>query len=150
MCPRAGTIFCIAGGNTNPSSPVAGRHDCGPTNSGLGEIRFHVHGYGRGRTLFEVPASGELVVDVDVPRGGTIVVPIAQDANQAAVLFDASGLAWSSGDFGGDLDETIEDVPRIGRAWVFRDMPPGTCTATVDGKARSPVPLASAGTAVAY
>jgi hypothetical protein len=146
----SGTIACIAGGNTNSSSPVAGQHDCGPMIAGPGEIRFHVDGYGRGRKLFEVPRSGELVVDVDVPRGGTIVVPVAQDTSQPAVLFDAAGLAWSSGDFGGDLDETLEDVPGIGRAWVFRDMPPGTYAATVDGKARSPVPLASGSTAVAY
>jgi protocatechuate 3,4-dioxygenase beta subunit len=146
----SGTISCIAGGNTNSSSPVAGRYDCGPMIPGPGEIVFHVEGFGSGRTAFDVPASGELVVDVDVPRGGTIVVPISQDSEVQPVVVDASGFAWSNASGTGRLGATLEDVPSIGRAWVFRDIPPGTYTVKVNGKARSPIPLASGGTAVMY
>ena len=146
----SGTVVCTAGGNTNSSSPVSGRHDCGPMIPGPGEVRFHVDGYGRGRTAFDVPPTGEIVVDVDVPRGGTIVVPISQEASTPPVLVDASGLAWSEAGGGGRLDATLEDVAQVGRAWVFRDMPPSTYTVTVGGKARAPVPLVSGGTAIAY
>ena len=66
------------------------------------------------------------------------------------MLVDASGLAWSPTGGIGSVQAAIEDVPQIGRAWVFRDMPPGTYTATVGGRARSPVALGSGGTAVAY
>jgi hypothetical protein len=146
----SGKVVCSSGGNTNSSSPVAGRYDCGPMNPGPGEIGFHVDGYGRGRKVIDVPRSRELVVDVDVPRGGTIVVPISQEAGAPPTLVDASGLLWSSGSGGANLDATLEDVPQVGRAWVFRDMPPSTYTVTVDGKPRTPVPLASAATAIAY
>jgi hypothetical protein len=100
--------------------------------------------------VFEVPRSGEIVVDVDVPRGGTLVVPISQEAGAPPDLVDASGLAWTSANGGGSLEATLEDVPQVGRAWVFRDMPPSTYTVTVDGRPRTPVPLVSAGTAIAY
>jgi protocatechuate 3,4-dioxygenase beta subunit len=146
----SGNIWCIAGGNMNSSSPVAGRYDCGPMIPGPGEIAFHVNGYGRGRKAFEVPSSGEITVDVDVPRGGTIVVPISQETGAPPTMVDASGLAWTSGNGAGSLEGTLEDVPQIGRAWVFRDMPPSTYAVTIDGKARTPVPLASAATAIAY
>ena len=146
----SGTIECVAGGNTNSSSPVSGRYDCGAMTPGPGEIRFRVDGYGVGRTAFEVPRSGELVVDVDVPRGGRIVVPITQESAVQPVLVDASGVAWSESNGRGRLSATLEDLPQIGRAWVFRDVPPSTYTVTVDGRARSPVPLASGGTAIAY
>jgi len=141
---------CTAGGNTNSASPVSGRHDCGPMVPGPGEVRFHVEGYGRGRTAFDVPSTGEIVVDVDVPRGGTIVVPVSQEAPVPAVLVDASGIRWSDADGGGRVDGTLEDVAQVGRAWVFRDMPPSTYAVTIGGKARAPVPLASGGTAIAF
>ncbi len=117
---------------------------------GPGEIWFRVYGYGRGRAVFQVPESGEIVVDVDVPRGGTLVVPVSQESAAQPVLVDASGLTWSATNGGGRLESTIEDVPQVGRAWVFRDLPPSIYTANVDGNARSPVALASGGTAIAY
>jgi Carboxypeptidase regulatory-like domain len=146
----SGTIECIGGGNTNSSSPVVGRADCGTMIPGPGEVVFHVEGYGRGRTAFDVPQTGEMDVDVDVPRGGTVVVPISQEPAAQPVLVDASGFAWSDPKGTGRTGASLEDLPNIGRAWVFRDMPPGTYAVTLDGKSRSPVPLASGGTAVAY
>jgi hypothetical protein len=145
----SGTVECRSGDNTNSSSPVAGRYECGGMQPGPGEVAFHVEGYGRGRSVFDVPRSGELVVDVDVPRGGTVVVPVSIDAAVQPVLVDGSGFRWSDGTGNGRIVASFEEVPSVGRAWVFRDLPPGTYTATVDGKARSPIPLASGGTSVA-
>ena len=145
----SGTVECRWGNNTSSSSPVSGRYDCGEMAPGPGEVAFHVEGYGRGRTTFAVPASGEIEVDVDVPRGGTIYVPVSQESAAQPVLMDASGFAWSDVAGQGRIAATLEDVPSAGRAWVFRDVPPGTYVVTVGGKARPPVPLSSGGTAFA-
>jgi protocatechuate 3,4-dioxygenase beta subunit len=146
----SGMITCIAGGNTNSSSPVSGRADCGAMIPGPGEIVFHVDGYGSGRSTFDVPESGELVVDVDVPRGGMLVVPLSHDPAAPPQLVDASGVIWSGGPIRGRPVASFEDVPNVGRAWVFRDLPPGQYIATIDGKSRSAVPLVSGATAIAY
>jgi hypothetical protein len=144
-----GTVWCRSAGNTNSSAPVSGRVDCGTMKPGPGDIVFHVEGFGRGRVAFDVPESGELVVDCDVSRGGTVVVPTSQDSEVQPTLVDGSGFAWSAAPANGGIAATLEDVPSIGRAWVFRDVPPGTYTVTVGGKARSAVPLAPGGTAFA-
>jgi hypothetical protein len=145
----SGRVECRAGGNTNSSSPVAGRYECGAMQPGQGEVAFHVEGYGRGRTAFEVPPSGEIVVDVIVPRGGTVVVPISQDSAAQPGLVDGSGFAWSDGTRDPRIVATLEEHPSVGRAWVFRDVPTGMYTVTIDGRPRPPVPLSSGGTAYA-
>jgi hypothetical protein len=147
---QSGTIICAAGGNTSSSSPVAGRYDCGPMVPGPGEVAFHVDGYGWGRAAIEVPKAGELDVDVDVPRGGTLVAPVSQDSPPPPALIDGTGYAWADAQGRGRVDATLEDVPKIGRAWVFRDLPPGMYAVSIGGKARAAVPLASGGTAIAY
>jgi len=145
----SGMVECRSGGNTNSSSPVAGRYECGGMQPGPGEVNFYVEGYGRGRATFEVPQTGELVVDVDVPKGGTLAVPVSQDSAAQPLLVDGAGFAWSDGSGNSRIVARLEELPSVGRAWVFRDVPPGNYIATVDGKARSPVPLSSGGTAVA-
>jgi len=145
----SGAVECRAEGNTNSSSPVSGRYDCGSMAPGPGEVTFHVDGYGFGRATFQVPASGELVVDVDVPRGGTVIVPVSQDSTAQPVVVDGSGFAWSDGSGRGRVAASFEELPSAGRAWVFRDLPPGTYVVTVEGTKRSPVVLASGGTATA-
>jgi hypothetical protein len=146
----SGTIACMSGNNTSSSSPVSGRYDCGEMPTGPGVIVFHVDGYGHGRTAIDVPETGELVVDVVVLRGGTLVVPVTAGSTAQPGLVDASGTAWSGSSSRWSLDAVIEELPNVGRAWVFRDVPPGMYVATVDGKPRSAVPLASGGTAIAY
>jgi hypothetical protein len=145
----SGMVECRSGGNTNSSSPVAGRYECGGMQPGPGEVNFYVEGYGRGRATFDVPQTGELVVDVDVPKGGTLAVPMSQDSTVQPLLVDASGFAWSDGSGNSRIVARLEELSNVGRAWVFRDVPPGTYIVTIDGKARSPVPLSSGGVAVA-
>lgn len=146
----SGTIVCLSGNNASSSSPVSGRFDCGEMAPGAGVIVFHIDGYGHGRTAIDVPETGELVVDVVVPRGGTLVVPVTAGSTAQPGLVDGSGVAWSGASSRWPIDSVIEELPNVGRAWVFRDVPPGTYVATVDGKARSAVPLASGGTTIAY
>jgi len=145
----SGGVECRSEGNVNSSSPVSGRYECGAMHPGPGEVNFYVEGYGRGRATFDVPQTGELVVEVDVPKGGTVVVPVSQDSTVQPALVDGSGFAWSDGTGNSRIAARLEELPSVGRAWVFRDVPPGTYTVTIDGKARSPVPLSSGGTAVA-
>jgi hypothetical protein len=145
-----GSIFCLGGASASSFSHVVGRFDCGEMTAGPGVIVFYVEGYGRGRSTFDAPATGELVVDVVVPRGGTIVVPVAAGSATAPSLVDAAGVEWSGPGELGSIRAVVEDVANVGRAWIFRDVPPGDYVATVDGKSRSPVPLASGGTSVAY
>jgi hypothetical protein len=143
-----GTVECRWADNTNSSSPVSTRYEC-EMQPGPGEVAFHVEGYGRGRVAFEVPASGEIVVDVEVPRGGTLIVPVSRDSTAQPAIVDASGFAWSDGTGAARIPGSFEDLTSGGRGWVFRDMPPGTYTVTVEGKKRAPVPLASGSTAFA-
>ncbi len=145
----SGDATCAQEHNTSTSSPVSGRFEC-DMEPGPGEVLFHVEGYGRGRVAFQVPDSGEIVVDVDVQRGGTLVVPVGQGSTGAPKVVDASGILWSDEKGNMRFAAAIEDVPGIGRAWVYRDIPPGSYTATVDGKARSAVPLTAGGAAIAY
>ena len=84
---------------------------------------------------------------VVVLRGGTIVVPVTVEGPEPK-LVDASGLEWNSEP--ARASGVFTDLPNVGRAWVYSDMPPGTYTAIVNGKPRASVPLASGGTATAY
>jgi len=142
-----GRLACIWRDNANSSSPVAGRAQCENMAPGPAEIVFVVEGYGRGRATFTVPESGELVVPVIVVRGGTIVVPVTEAGTQPRIV-DASGLDWTSESARASGEFT--DLPNVGHAWVYSDMPPGSYTAIVDGKPRAAVTLASGGTATAY
>lgn len=142
-----GRISCIYGNSTSSSSPVAGRYTCQDMSPGPGEIVFVVEGYGRGRATFTVPETGEIVVPVVVTRGGTLVVPVTREGGQPK-LVDGSGVDWTESD--ARANGSLTELPSVGRAWVYNDMPPGTWTVVVDGKARAPVPLAAGGTAIAY
>jgi hypothetical protein len=116
---------------------------------GRAEVSFHVEGYGRGRAVIDIPGTGEFEVDVNVVRGGTLVIPVSQDATAQPVVVDAAGFAWSDGTGQSRIGGSFEELPSGGRAWVFRDVPPSTYTVTIGGHARPPVPLASGGTAFA-
>jgi len=146
----AGTIHCLQEGSSHSSHPVAGRAECPQMSPGAAEIVFRVEGYGTGRAAFTVPDEGEIVVPIDVPRGGTLIVPVGEGASEPPSISDAGGVTWSGPKGRGRLDGTLGDVPRVGRAWVFNDLPPGSYVVTVGGRPRAAVPLASGGTAIAY
>ena len=116
---------------------------------GRAEVSFHVEGYGRGRVVIDIPGTGEYEVDVNVVRGGSLVVPVSQDSTSQPVVVDGSGFAWSDGTGRSRMGASFEELPSGGRAWVFRDVPPGTYTVTIDGKSRPAVPVSSGGTAYA-
>jgi hypothetical protein len=99
--------------------------------------------------VVDVPAGGEYEVDVNVVRGGTLIVPVSQESAAQPVVVNGSGFAWSDGTRSSRIIATLEELPSGGRGWVFRDVPPSTYVVTIDGKSRPPVPLASGGTAFA-
>ena len=146
----AGTLTCIAGGSTSSNSPVSVQDDCSNARPGPLEILFHVDGYGAAHTSVDVTEGAELTVDLQVVRGGKLIVPVSTIGASAPDVVDASGYSWGGA---ARHDAWIAgiptDLPDVGKAWVFNDLPPGMYTVTVDGATRSPVPLSSGGTAIA-
>lgn len=145
----SGSFTCIQAGSTSSTIPVSNRFDC-PMKSGTGEVFFHADGYGAARTRFEVPDGGEITVPLVVPRGGKLVIPVSEPGSVSPVVVDATGYTWSGSYPSIAIEGRVVEVPGVGRAWVFSDLPPGAYTATVEGAARKPVVLESGGTAVAY
>jgi len=98
----------------------------------------------------DVTEGAELTVDLQVVRGGKLIVPVSTIGASAPDVVDASGYSWGGA---ARHDAWIAgiptDLPDVGKAWVFNDLPPGMYTVTVDGATRSPVPLSSGGTAIA-
>ncbi|HUC43578.1 MAG TPA: carboxypeptidase-like regulatory domain-containing protein [Candidatus Sulfotelmatobacter sp.] len=140
----AGTFTCRIDGRAASTAPVSNQGDCPNFPPGPAEVLFHVEGFGAAHASVEVP-DGEVTVDLPVVRGGRLVVPVSAVGKIAPEVVDATGFTWS----GSWITVASGDLPDVGRAWIFDDLPPGMYTVTVDGAARNPVPLSSGGTAIA-
>jgi hypothetical protein len=144
-----GTLFCVQNGSNSSQAPVAGEAVCEGLNPGPAEVAFRADDVGLARARVEVPESGEATLTLEVPRAGRLVVPLPAGASTVRII-DESGAAWNLPYGLGWPRCAREEGPGPAASYVCHELPPGTYTAVVDGKKRSPVPVRSGETAVAY
>lgn len=148
-----GQLYCRDARGGEDRDYVSTTGVCGDLAPGPAVVLFQVRGYGSVRETVIIERGKKARATLIVPRGGTVVVPVATLEAERPALLDAEGFDWSAA-YGRLIQPEQnglwrkETRPDAGPAWVFTGLPPGAYTAVVGGTSRGPVSIDSGETAV--
>ncbi len=139
----AGELLCRSAGHPLAWSYVAVEGRCEGLPPGPIEVFFRVIDYGTARVVVKLPEQGEVEAKLRVLRGGVLVIPVADELTPRPQVIDENGVEWSDVlrqiDPPGEYQPALSDLPELGLAWVFPDLPYGVYTAFVDGRVRESI-----------
>ncbi len=126
---------------------------CSDIPEGTTEVLYRIDGWGLGRAVVDVPATGEVEVTVRAARGGELVVPVSGLDAPMPFVRGEDGLEWSAlvVRTHSPWNEPLrtQEVPGLGPAWVFGDLPSGRYEVVVGGVPRALVDVPPGGRAIA-
>ena len=152
--PRAyGLVLGLASGEAACVHFTEGPVSCDDVPAGPMEFFYSIQGWGVGRATVDVPSEGDVDLILRADRGGELIVPVDALESPMPTVRGEDGLDWSvilrrmHGPWRDPM--RAAEVPGIGPAWSFSDLPPGRYAAIVGGVPRAAVEVAAGGRAVA-